>query len=175
MKKLLIVLCGAVLLGTLWAIAFADTQGGEKEFLAELTKAVPKDHIMTVDDLYKKWQEVQAGASKALIVDIRTHDEFNAGHIKGANNVDSGHAYTVPKLWSDPSTEIWVFCRTQHRASYFTSLLYKYGYKNVYLVNGGVQAWAEKGYPMVSEYLGEIKVTKYDKKVKEEYLFREGH
>lgn len=175
MRKLLILVSCIVVMGTAVPQVFADTQSGEKEFLSELTKAVPKDHLVTVDDLYKKWQEVQAGASKATIVDIRTHDEFDAGHIKGANNVDSGHAYTLPKMWADPATEIWVFCRTQHRASYFVSLLYKYGYKNVYLVNGGVQAWAEKGYPLVSEYLGEIKVTKYEKKVKEDYSFREGH
>ena len=36
-------------------------------------------------------------------------------------------------------------------------------------------AWAEKGYPLVNEYLGEIKVTRYDKRLKEEFAVREGH
>jgi len=125
--------------------------------------------------LYKTWQAVQDGKSNAVIIDIRTHDEFDAGHILGSNNIDSGHAYSVPSKVADPKAEIWVFCRTQHRASYFVSMLYKYGYQNVYLAEGGIVAWLEKGYPLVNEYLGEIKVAQYSKRLKEDYAFREGH
>jgi 3-mercaptopyruvate sulfurtransferase SseA len=52
-------------------------------------------------------------------------------------------------------------------------LLYAYGYKNVYLVDKGIVAWSEKGYPLVNTYLGEINVVKYDKKLKETYVYRE--
>jgi len=176
MKKSIVIIGMVVCVACVASVlAFADVKDGEKEFLAELKKSIPQDRIVSIDDLYKKWTDVQAGKSKAIIVDIRTHDEFDAGHIKGASNVDSGHAYTVPGIWPDQNTEIWVFCRTQHRASYFVSLLYKYGYRNVYLVSGGIQAWAEKGFPLVSEYLGEIHVSKYEKRVKEEFVYREGH
>ena len=82
----------------------------------------------------------------------------------GSNNIDSGHAYTVPKKWSDPNTEMRVVCRTKHRASYFVGMLYWYGYKNVCLVDGGVKEWVDSGYPLVNKYLGEIRVIKYDKK-----------
>lgn len=174
MKKWIFILASVVLAGTAAAVT-AGPKDAEKDFLTEFTKTIPKDRLMSVDDLHKKWQEVQAGASKAIIVDIRTHDEFDAGHIKGSSNLDSGHAYQVPGIWPDPNTEIWVFCRTQHRASYFGALLYKYGYKNIFIVTGGIQSWAEKGYPLVTEYLGEIKVSKYEKKVKEDFLYREGH
>jgi len=172
MRKVFLLL-GFFVLAVCTSVAFATTKDGEKAFLAELMKAIPQDKIVAVDDLYKKWQEVEAGTSNAMIVDIRTEAEFDAGHIKDVNNVDSGHAYGMPKKVADPEKEIWVFCRTQHRASYFVSLLYKYGYKNVYLVKGGVKAWAEKGYPLVSKYLGEIKVLKYEKKVKETFQYRE--
>jgi 3-mercaptopyruvate sulfurtransferase SseA len=57
--------------------------------------------------------------------------------------------------------------------SYFTSFLYRYGYKNVYLVQGGIAGWAEKGYPLYSKDFGEIKVLKYDKALKEEYKTRQ--
>ena len=160
---------------SLTAGARADLKEGEKAVLEQLKKSIPQDHVVNVDALYNKWMEVQEGKSKAIIIDIRTHDEFDSGHIKGSNNVDSGHAYTLPEKFPDPDTEIWIFCRTKHRATYFASFLYQYGYKNVYLTEGGIQAWAEKGYPLVSEYLGEIKVTKYEKRVKEEFISREGH
>jgi len=128
-----------------------------------------------VDQLHEKWQEVQAGTSGAVILDIRTHDEFDAGHILGSNNVDSGHAYSMPKKWKDQDTEMWVFCRTKRRATYFVSMLHQYGYRNVYLVDGGIVAWLDKGYPLVNEHLGKIKVIKYNKRLKEELDYREGH
>lgn len=155
--------------------ANASLKDGEKNFLSNLKKSIPQEHIVSINDLYTKWQEVQAGKSNAIIIDIRTHDEFDAGHILGSNNVDSGHAYGLPKKIQDPNQEIWVFCRTKHRASYFVSMLYSYGYKNVYLAEGGIVAWIEKGYPLVNEYLGELKVTQYNKKLKEDYTMREGH
>ncbi|MDH3347990.1 MAG: rhodanese-like domain-containing protein [Desulfobulbaceae bacterium] len=152
----------------------ADLKGNEKAFFSEFKKVIPQENFVTVDELHKKWMDVQEGKSKAVIIDIRTKQEFDNGHIKGSSNVDSGHAYTVPKKLTDPEQEILVFCRTQHRATYFVSLLHKYGYKNAYLVEGGIVGWIEKGYPLVNEYLGEIKVTSYSKRLKEEYVYREG-
>ncbi|MBU1231736.1 MAG: rhodanese-like domain-containing protein [Proteobacteria bacterium] len=126
-----------------------------------------------MEDLHDTWLAVQEGKSKALIIDIRTEAEFDAGHIIGSNNVDSGHAYSLPKKVANPDTEIWIFCRTKHRASYFVGELYKYGYNNVYLAEGGIKDWAEKGYPLGNKYLGEIKVEKYHKKLQEDFSFRE--
>lgn len=150
-----------------------DCKSGEKAMYEEMRKLIPQDRIKTTDDLYKKWQEIQTGQSKAVIIDLRTEAEFDNGHIKDSNNVDSGHAYSVPGRWPDHETEMWVFCRTQHRSSYFAGMLYKYGYKNVYLVEKGIVGWAEKGYPLVNKYLGEIKVIKYDNKLKETFAYRE--
>lgn len=155
------------------AITFAGPEDEEKKIFAELSALIPKDHFVTVDDLYKKWQEVQEKKSKAVILDIRTGAEFYAGHLLGSNNIDSGVPYVVSKTWPDPNTEIWVFCRTKHRATYFSSFLYRYGYKSVYVVDGGIAGWAEKGYPLYSKDFGEIKVLKYNKDLKEEFEVRQ--
>lgn len=148
-------------------------QDGEKAVMNELKAAIPKDKIKGIDDLHAKWKEVQEGKSKAVIIDVRTEAEFDAGHILNSNNVDSGHAYTMPKKIEDANAEIWVFCRTQNRGTYFTGLLYKYGYKNVYLAEGGIEAWAKKGYPLVTKYLGTVEAKEYQKDVKETFQFRE--
>lgn len=155
-----------------WASA-GDLKSGEKLIFQEMRANISPDKIKTTDDLYRKWQEIQAGKSKAVLIDLRTQAEFESGHIKDSNNVDSGHAYTMPDKWPDPETEIWVYCRTTHRATYFVGTLYKYGYRNVYLVENGIVKWAEQGYPLFNTYLGEFKVIKYDKKLKEVYAFRE--
>jgi rhodanese-related sulfurtransferase len=174
-KKTALCLAGLALAFTLPVSSFAatDLKAGETAVYSELRAAIPKGKIKTADDLYAKWQEIQNGKSKAVIIDIRTEAEFDAGHILNSNNVDSGHAYGLYKKIADSNTEIWVTCRTKHRASYFVGMLYKYGYTNVYLAEGGIKTWAEKGYPLVNKYLGTIKVTEYQKKLEEDYLSRE--
>lgn len=175
MKKAVGALSAVLVLGLGGVCMAATPEESEKKVFAEMAALVPQDKFATVDDLFAKWKEVQEKKSTAVIIDIRTHEEFDNGHILGSNNVDSGHAYQLVKRFADPNTELWVLCRTQHRATYFGGTLYKYGYTNVRVVNGGIAGWAEKGYPLVNEYLGEIKVTKYDKRLKEEFAIREGH
>ena len=137
-----------------------DPARGEKELLAkEFKSVIPKDRYKAPEELYKKLQEIKAGTSKAVIIDVRSEEEFDSGHIEGAVNIDFGRAILVPAQWPDPKTEIWVNCRMKHRSTYFTGLLYKFGYRNVYLVDGGIGAWANQGYPIVNKYLGEFVLT----------------
>ena len=60
----LVVFILAVPIGS-WA---ADTKGGEKEMFGEMKNVIPSDRIKTTDELYQKWQDVQAGKSKAIIL-----------------------------------------------------------------------------------------------------------
>lgn len=175
MKKTAVVLAAVLLLGTAVAVFAATPEANEKQVFEEMAALIPKDKYASVDELFAKWKEIQEKKSQAVVIDIRTHEEFDNGHLLGSNNVDSGHAYQLVKRITELNTEIWILCRTQHRATYFGGMLYKYGYTNVRVVTGGIVAWAEKGYPLVNEYLGEIKVTKYDKRLKEEFAVREGH
>ena len=170
-------LCMALLALTLFMVPAAAEANALKEaegvVLKDMRSNIPADKFKNIEDLHGVWEKVQTGKSKAIIIDIRTEAEFDSGHIIGSSNIDSGHAYGLPKKITDPNQEIWVFCRTKHRASYFVGLLYKYGYKNVYFAEGGIKAWAQKGYPLGNKYLGEIKVTNYHKKLKEDFWYRE--
>ncbi len=173
MKKLSLLLAVVMMFSLAAAASANPLKDKEKAVRADLMKVIPHDKIVGTDALYAKWQKVEAGKCNAVLIDIRTEGEFDSGHIKDANNVDSGHFYGIPKKITDPNTEIWIYCRTGHRAGYFTAMLYKYGYRNVYFVKGGVKEWGEKGYPLATKYLGEIKVTNYQKKQKETYKYRE--
>ncbi len=134
---------------------------GEKAFHKEMSSLIPADKLKTIDDLYKKWEEVIAGKSKAILLDVRSHPEFDAFHIEGSSHIHAGHMYTIPKKIKDAEAEIWVFCRTDHRAKYVGGFLYKYGYKNVYVVvkdaqgvEGGIVGWVKKGFPVVNYFMG---------------------
>lgn len=166
MKKAFALLVAVAFLGCFAFGAMAadnPLKAGEKKVHDEFTKMIPKDKMVTVDDLYKKWQEVIGGKSAAYLLDVRSHPEFDAFHIEGSSHIHSGHFYTIPGKIKDPNAEIWVFCRTQHRAGYVAGALYKFGYKNVYFVvkakdgtSGGVVGWAKRGYPMVNYFFGYV-------------------
>lgn len=173
MKKVIMFYAALCLLALPLIAAAEHPKDKEKAVYEEFKKLIPRSNIKTVDALYKTWQGVLAGTSNAVIIDIRTEAEFDAGHLNGSNNIDSGHAYTIPEKWPDQTTELWVLCKTQKRSTYFVSLLYKYGYKNVYLVEEGIEGWARKGYPLVNEYFGEFKVIKYERNLRERYRYRE--
>jgi len=117
------------------AVAFSDSP------------PIPKERIVSVDDLHRKWQEVREKKSGAVLLDVRTPEEFAGGHVPGAINIPIGNHSLVPKTWPDPETEIWVYCRTQNRSAAFASSLHELGYRNIYVVNGGITDWVEKGYP----------------------------
>jgi rhodanese-related sulfurtransferase len=177
MKKFVVIFMAVAFVAMTAMVALAadnPLKAGEKAFHSEVISWIPKDKHVTIVQLHAKWQEVLAGKSKAILLDVRSHPEFDAFHIEGSSHIHDGHMYTIPGLIKDPNAEIWVYCRTQHRAGYIAGMLYKYGYKNVYFVDkmktkdgatvtGGVVGWAAMGYPFVNYFYGQMKITQYMK------------
>ena len=169
MKKIISIVLVLALVAVFcgFSLVQADVTKGEKEFYESIKKEIPADKIKTVNDLNKVWQEVLAGKSKAILIDVRTQPEFETGHIEGTNLVTLTHVYTMPRHFKDPNAEYWVWCRTANRAVYFTWLMNKYGYKNVNCVLGGVVDWMKQGYPLVNRFMGRFKVEEYGHPFKE--------
>jgi rhodanese-related sulfurtransferase len=146
----------------------------EKKVHEEFIKAIPKDHMIDVFKLHEVWQQAMKDPmyrAKIYLIDIRTDSEWNAFHIEGTDHIQAGHMYVIPKKISDPNTPIYVWCRTSHRAKYVGGFLYKYGYKNVYVVDdvtkngtkyhGGVVGWAQAGFPFVNQFTGVFYIKEY--------------
>ncbi len=191
--SLMVVICVALSFLFVGRSRAADNKpllAGEKAVHQELINAIPKDRIIDIFKLHEVWQKAMADPAyrkKIYLLDVRTHPEFYAFHIRGSDHVSMTHVYALPKKIKDPNSEIYVFCRTGHRATYVAGLLYKYGYKNVYCVTstvkngvkyyGGVVGWAQAGFPFVNQFCGEFKITKYHKLLNEtgEYRLRMFH
>lgn len=166
MKKVAVLLVSLVFVLGLAGIAVADDvlKAGEKKVRTEeFEKVIPKDRVIGVEEFAKRYQEVMAGKRKAYLIDVRTHPEFYAGHIPGTDHISSGHMYIIPKKITDPDAEIYVFCRTSKRAAYVAGILIKYGYKNVWMYDGGVVGWMKSGRELCNQYMGKFKVTEYHK------------
>lgn len=84
------------------------------------------------------------------VVDLRGVAEFNAGHIKGADNVFVG---TLPNQLHKISKDkkVMIHCQGGDRASIAFSILAKNGFNNVVNYSAGMNEWVSKGEPVIVE------------------------
>lgn len=77
------------------------------------------------------------------LLDVRTEEEWNAGHIEGATRVEIGSedfAEQVKKHF-DPEKPLLVYCRSGGRSARAAKQLEELGFETVYDLKGGVLAW----------------------------------
>lgn len=77
--------------------------------------------------------------SNAILVDVRTPAEFDAGHIQGAINVDyenSNFGTEVQKL--DKTKDYFIYCRSGNRSSKSAIIMKNSGIKTIYDLQGGI-------------------------------------
>ena len=91
------------------------------------------------------YKEVVVGKDVQL-VDVRTPDEYNAGKIDDAINIDYFDQETFKKEFEklDKNKAIYVYCRSGHRSHESAVILEKMGFKEIYDLKGGYIAWSEK-------------------------------
>lgn len=89
-----------------------------------------------------------ANDSAVQVVDLRGVAEFNAGHLKGADNVFVG---TLPNNLDKISKEkkVMIHCQGGDRAAIAYSILAKNGFKNIVNYSGGMNEWVNAGEPVV--------------------------
>ena len=85
-------------------------------------------------------------APETSIIDVRTAEEFAAGHLRGAANIDWYQAGFVESVKAAYGKEhaLYVYCRSGRRSASAAAKLAKEGY-TVYNLEGGYLAWTEAG------------------------------
>ena len=89
------------------------------------------------------------GNENALLLDVRTPEEYNEGHLKGAiliNYHDSDFVDQVSKL--DKNKTVYVYCHSGKRSSAAQEKMQKMNFKNVINLDGGIVAWQKAGLPV---------------------------
>ena len=80
----------------------------------------------------------------AVLLDVRTPNEYNGGSIPGSKNMDctaSDFQAKVQKL--DPDKTYFLFCRSGGRSGGAVKLMEKMGFKSFNLV-GGISSWPKQ-------------------------------
>ena len=89
------------------------------------------------------WRDQLNEDANAVILDVRTEDEFNEGIIPGAINIDiykgQGFIYSIEEL--DKSKNYYVYCRTGGRSGQACSIMRELGFENAYNLLGGIMNW----------------------------------
>lgn len=77
-----------------------------------------------------------------ILLDVRTQDEFNAGHIAGAILLPNETITETeqPDILPDLNAEILIYCRSGNRSAQAAKKLVAQGYTNVYDF-GGIIDW----------------------------------
>ena len=101
---------------------------------------------ITADEVYK----LLSSNKDHFILDVRSKEEFDGGHIEGA--------YLVPvselenRLAELPQDKpIIVYCRSGSRSTSAASILLNKGFKEIFNMTGGITEWQSKGFPVVVE------------------------
>ena len=83
-----------------------------------------------------------------VIVDVRTREEFQAGHVPGAVNVPVQELQgRLSELRPYRNTELVVYCEAGPRAVYAGHMLAQQGFTEVRILDGHMGAWREAGLP----------------------------
>ncbi len=87
---------------------------------------------------------------KFVLLDVRTQQEFNQGHIKGAININHSdigqHLGLIPK-----DKDIILYCRTGRRVAVAANVLAKHGYENLYHLKGDITEWVRSKQPLTKK------------------------
>ena len=79
----------------------------------------------------------------AVLLDVRTPDEYRQGHIPGSKNVPLQSISKVAGMIDNKSTSIFVHCLSGARSRQAAAILNQMGYTNVKNI-GGISAYTGK-------------------------------
>ena len=91
--------------------------------------------------------------SDYILVDVRTIEEYESGHIQDAINFDYySESFQKEILSLDKSASIVLYCRTQNRSTKTANYLKENGYKEIAVLEGGITSWVKNGNDLVYNF-----------------------
>lgn len=89
---------------------------------------------------------------KPILLDIRSHDEFEVSHLQGARLIpyDNFRKNEVEKL--PKSMPVVVYCAVGYRSEKIGEALLDMGFTNVRNLHGGIFQWKNEGFEVVNNY-----------------------
>jgi rhodanese-related sulfurtransferase len=85
-----------------------------------------------------------------FILDVRSTEEFSAGHLKGSKNIPvQSLSLKIASLLDWKNKKVLVYCHSGGRSLAASQMLKKSGFTKIYNMAGGVSAWVGAGNKLV--------------------------
>ncbi|MCT4624064.1 MAG: rhodanese-like domain-containing protein [Schleiferiaceae bacterium] len=140
MKKILLASLSVVILASCGNGENADSQ--EENVGTEVVTSVGTFYNISTAEAANMIEE-----GDVVIMDVRSLDEFESGHIIGAMNQDvRNEDFTESIKKMDKSKTYVVYCHSGRRSAHASEILKDNGFTKVYNVQGGISAWQQDGY-----------------------------
>lgn len=99
---------------------------------------------LTATSFSKKLEE----SADAIIIDVRTREEFDKGHLLGAINLDwNGHDFKKNITQLEKTNPVFLYCLSDARSSAAAKMLARQGFAEIYELRGGILKWRAAGLP----------------------------
>jgi rhodanese-related sulfurtransferase len=91
---------------------------------------------------------LELGCGAATLIDVRSADDWKAGHARGAQHFERGEIEVeIEEQVPDLDQRIICYCGGGSRSALVAESLQKMGYRNVCSMTGGFRAWKAAGLP----------------------------
>ena len=106
-----------------------------------MTESPSRARVLFPEDLEEYMEK--HGEGTYLLLDVRQPEEYEQSHLPGSKLVSLPElATSIPEL--DPEKETVVYCAMGGRSQIAANFLAVRGFKNVFQLQGGIEAWEKK-------------------------------
>jgi rhodanese-related sulfurtransferase len=138
--------------------ASSSADGTAKGNSTRRFEEIPADALLSIDDLYDLTQTGAVSEGEVTLLDIRSHRDFTKNQIEGSRNIPAGRQIEIrmDEIPDDEEVILIAYKNSDRLAeTYFTLLANGYDEDLLRVVDGGVYAWMQAGYPVLkNQFLG---------------------
>jgi len=102
-----------------------------------LVSSPSSSDTQTITSGESNFSEIQTAMNTGTpLIDVRTPEEFQEGHIQGAVNLPLDRIYEGSKPNTELTSTVYVYCRSGNRSKEAKAELEKYGFTNIVDLGG---------------------------------------
>lgn len=129
--------------------ALRTNMTGGKTVAQLLSEATAKTPFISLAELKARTGRAN---ENLLVLDVREKDAFDAGHIQGSKHVPRGQLeLRADDELPDPTARIVTVCEFGKISTLAAATLRELGFLSTSALDGGISAWRESGYALVSK------------------------
>jgi len=98
------------------------------------------------------FEKMSKKKKKTVILDVRTPEEVAESHLAGAKNIDVQDELFQQNIDQLNKNKTYLlYCRSGKRTAVAGAKMKAAGFKKVYMMEGGITSWKEKGKPVTND------------------------